>query len=344
MAALTAAPVGAPALHPHDQPVQRGTRQVAAEVNPREQEWHAIAARALRGDLPLWVVLGDSIAQGVGSSTLSRSWVAGGGGPRRRRPSARRRQPEPEWCPGPACARRAAPLLDHLDREPALITCGVGSNDLMRNPHPPSVSARVNELIDVPFTSTIVSTLPAPPASPSGRWVNRSVRRTAERQGLGVADVVPHLVGPCGGWAPDRFHPNDAGYHAWVVAHCLALDLDPEAVPDAWDPHDLDTPPPLPLPLSRGGAVRKRGTGEYGRAMDNVTLEHHDDLAVIRIDDGKANALGHETIGAINAAMTTPPRRRRCAVRAGRQVQCRVRSRSHGAGTGERPGSGAQRG
>ena len=36
---------------------------------------------------------------------------------------------------------------------------------------------------------------------------------------------------------------------------------------------------------------------------DTVSLERTDDIAVIRIDDGKANALGHATIDAINAAL-----------------------------------------
>ncbi len=34
-----------------------------------------------------------------------------------------------------------------------------------------------------------------------------------------------------------------------------------------------------------------------------VTYEAHDGVAVVRIDDGKANALGHEAIGELNAAL-----------------------------------------
>jgi enoyl-CoA hydratase len=36
---------------------------------------------------------------------------------------------------------------------------------------------------------------------------------------------------------------------------------------------------------------------------DTVSVEITDDLAVIRIDDGKANALGHATMDAVNAAL-----------------------------------------
>lgn len=214
-----------------------GTRAIADQVNPREREWFEIASRALVGSLPIWFVLGDSIAQGVGSTHISRSWVARIAGA-----LAADGRPHGIVNVSRSGARSVhvreeqLPLLDELHEEPALITCGVGSNDLMRNPNPPSVSARVNELIDELPEGTIVSTLPAPSVSPSGRWVNRSVAKTARRRGLHIADVVPHLRGPRGAWASDRFHPSDHGYNAWVDAYAHALDLDPAAIPDEWDP------------------------------------------------------------------------------------------------------------
>ena len=214
-----------------------GTRAVASQVNPREAEWRQIAHTALTGGLPLWIVLGDSIAQGVGASSLSRSWVAriAGGLAAQGRPHGIVNLSR-SGARSHHVRHDQLPLLDRLDRPPGIVTCGVGSNDLMRNPHPPSVSARVNELIDMLPTHAIVSTLPAPSVSPSGRWVNRSVRRNAERRGITVADVVPHLVTGRRGWAPDRFHPSDRGYGAWVAAYAEALDLDPEAIPDEYDP------------------------------------------------------------------------------------------------------------
>jgi lysophospholipase L1-like esterase len=217
--------------------VSRGTRAIAQQVNPREAQWRDISRAAIAGSLPLWVVLGDSIAQGVGASSLSRSWVA-------RIAGALEADGRPHGIVNLSRSGARAvhvrhhqlPLLDHLERDPALVTCGIGSNDLMRNPHPPSVSARVSELIDDLPDNTVVSTLPAPAASPSGRWVNRSVRRSAESRNLAVADVVPHLVKGRKAWASDRFHPSDDGYGAWVAAYCEALELDPATIPDEWDP------------------------------------------------------------------------------------------------------------
>jgi lysophospholipase L1-like esterase len=217
--------------------VSAGTRAIADQVNPLELEWREIGAAALTSSLPLWIVLGDSIAQGLGATDISHSWVAriAGGLAAEGRPhaivnlsrsGARSRHVH----------HRQLPLLAELHREPSMITCGVGSNDVMRNPNPPSVSARINELIDALPRQTIISTLPTPSANPPGRWVNRSIRRTAARRGIRVADIAPHLIMGRRAWAGDRFHPSDLGYGAWVEAYRVALDLDPTSIPGAWDP------------------------------------------------------------------------------------------------------------
>ena len=217
--------------------VSPGTRAIADATNPREREWQVITARSLAADLPLWVVLGDSISQGLGSSTLGRSWVARIAGALEAdgrpvgivnlsRSGARSRHVRDEQLA----------LLDMVDRAPTLITCGVGFNDLIRNPHPASVAARVKELIVELPAKTIVSTLPTPSVSRSGRWINGALRQAATDRGIEVADVVPHLVASRRGLATDRFHPSDTGYQAWVTAYCQVLDLDPRAVPDEWQP------------------------------------------------------------------------------------------------------------
>ncbi len=59
-----------------------GVRQVHAQVAPYAKAWDAANATALSGQGPLWVVLGDSTAQGIGapsydersSSSRFRSW------------------------------------------------------------------------------------------------------------------------------------------------------------------------------------------------------------------------------------------------------------------------------
>lgn len=49
--------------------------RTARQVERYAEAWEASNARALAAEGPLWVVLGDSAAQGVGASSYDRGWV-----------------------------------------------------------------------------------------------------------------------------------------------------------------------------------------------------------------------------------------------------------------------------
>src|SRR5688500_10931142 len=52
-----------------------GLRKVQNQIEPYAEAWMAANARELRANGPLWVVLGDSMAQGVGASAYDKGWV-----------------------------------------------------------------------------------------------------------------------------------------------------------------------------------------------------------------------------------------------------------------------------
>ena len=77
-------------------------RSVSATIDPTERRWHELVAQSLaaaEGDHrpPLWVVLGDSTAQGIGASSIDHGWVSrlhalyDAGGPMRSSTRAQRR-------------------------------------------------------------------------------------------------------------------------------------------------------------------------------------------------------------------------------------------------------------
>ena len=69
------------------------------------------------------------------------------------------------------------------------------------------------------------ATLPIGAVSVSGRLVNAMIRREAPEHGFVVADVAARYRPPYRGKvAPDRFHPNGAGYADWAAAFVDALD------------------------------------------------------------------------------------------------------------------------
>jgi hypothetical protein len=52
-----------------------GVGLVENEIKPYAQAWSERNLEALACAGPLWVVLGDSLSQGVGASSIERGWV-----------------------------------------------------------------------------------------------------------------------------------------------------------------------------------------------------------------------------------------------------------------------------
>ena len=76
-------------------------RSVSATIDPTERRWHELVAQSLaaaEGDHrpPLWVVLGDSTAQGIGASSIDHGWVLASTRRCMTRAAPCDRQPEPQ--------------------------------------------------------------------------------------------------------------------------------------------------------------------------------------------------------------------------------------------------------
>ena len=52
-----------------------GIRTVQKQIVPYAMAWRASNEQALLGQAPLWVVLGDSMGQGIGASSYKNGWV-----------------------------------------------------------------------------------------------------------------------------------------------------------------------------------------------------------------------------------------------------------------------------
>jgi lysophospholipase L1-like esterase len=113
--------------------------------------WRAHNEEALRGSGPLWVALGDSTAQGLGAPTPLGGYVG------QVHAELVRHTGEP-WrvvnlsrsgAVAAQVVRRQIPLIDQLPTAPDLVTCGVGSNDILhtspRRVHP-ALSALIGRL------------------------------------------------------------------------------------------------------------------------------------------------------------------------------------------------------
>jgi acyl-CoA thioesterase-1 len=195
--------------------------------------WQANNATARTAEGPLWVVLGDSTAQGVGASSPLHGYVGqvlAALVPRAKQPwrvvnlsrsGARAEQ----------VLADQLPLLEALGQEPELVTCGIGSNDILGT-LPKRLHATLRSLIDRLPRSSVVLDLPFPDrlwtigglCSPYVADVNRTIHTAATGRGLPVAEVSRHFTPPWRGkFAADSFHPNDLGYRHQARAVLAAL-------------------------------------------------------------------------------------------------------------------------
>ena len=192
------------------------------QVDAYAAAWDASNEVALAADGPLWVVLGDSAAQGVGASSPDRGWV---GQVRERLVAA---DPRP-WRVGnlSRSGARTRQLVDvqwpraaELDAD--LVTAVVGGNDALHTPVQQWLRD-VDDLLAVLPPGAVVATVARGVFERKTRRVNDHLRARAAERGLRVADVWAHTGPPYRGLYADGFHPNDAGYRQWADAVCEAL-------------------------------------------------------------------------------------------------------------------------
>ena len=199
-------------------------RRTSAQVDAYAAAWAAANATAREAAGPLWVVLGDSAAQGVGASTHLSGYVgvvrgrleAADGLPWRvlnlSRSGARTREVvDVQW---PAAAGLGADL----------VTAVVGGNDALRTPEQEWLLAARDLCAALP-PGAVVATCPRGVFERKARRVDTVVRACAAERGLRVADLWAHTGPPYRGLYADGFHPNDRGYLQWADALSDALGL-----------------------------------------------------------------------------------------------------------------------
>jgi len=193
--------------------------------------WDAHNDQALAESGPLWVVLGDSTAQGLGAPSPMGGYVGQVLAGLRQRTGERWRVLNLSL--SGALIRDVQ--RDQLPRIPAgagLVTCGIGANDILYST-PAKVLADLRGLIGAVPGGTVVLDLPLP----TGIWgilgrasvpyvarINQAIRQAAAARGLPVAEVSAHFLPPWAGkFGPDNFHPSQDGYRDWARALLTAI-------------------------------------------------------------------------------------------------------------------------
>jgi acyl-CoA thioesterase-1 len=181
---------------------------------------------------PLWVVLGDSTAQGLGAPGPQDGYVG-------QALTQLRRTTGQHWrvinlSVSGALTRdvlaQQIPLV--ADERPDLVTCGAGVNDILFST-PAKLFADLRALLAAVPDNTVLLDLPIL----SGFWgivgrmsvpyvtrINRVVHEVALQRDLPVAEVSAQFIPPWAGkFSCDNFHPSQDGYRDWTRALLAAV-------------------------------------------------------------------------------------------------------------------------
>jgi lysophospholipase L1-like esterase len=207
-----------------------GVAYVDVQARTYADFWTRQNELALATDGPLWVVLGDSTAQGLGASSPLHGYVG-------QVLNALRQTGRP-WrvvnlSRSGAQTRHVLddqlPLAEGLGAE--LVTCGIGNNDILATP-PKRFRSQLREVIERLPSRSVMMDLTVPDrfwtiggvCSPYVAGINQLISTTATGRGLAVAEVSRHARPPWRGLlAPDSFHPNNLGYRRHADALLTAL-------------------------------------------------------------------------------------------------------------------------
>lgn len=188
-----------------------GVAEIESQVGPRADRWDDENELARNEDGPLWVVLGDSSSQGIGASEWQLGWVslvltelrAQSGEPWRvinlSMSGGRFRD----------VTERQIPVLESMLDTPALVTCVIGSNDLMWRRGTRRIAADAEAFMAAIPRGTLLSELGGPGARP--RALNKIFRAGSPDRDITRFNIWRWPSGH-GALAADRIHPSDVGY------------------------------------------------------------------------------------------------------------------------------------
>lgn len=189
-------------------------------------EYNARVLTELAGPGPLWVALGDSTAQGLGAPTPHGGYIG------QALQELRRRTDQP-WrllnlsVSGSLIRDVLVHQLPQMPVAPALVTCGVGANDIFYS-SPNRLFADLRALLAAVPDGTVMLDLPLPvgmwgvfgrAAAPYITRINQVIREAGAERCLPVALVSEQFTPPwVGKFSADSFHPSEDGYRDWTRA------------------------------------------------------------------------------------------------------------------------------
>jgi lysophospholipase L1-like esterase len=197
-----------------------GVRAVQRQVEPYARAWERHNRAAISATGPLWVVLGDSMAQGVGATAYDRGWV---GQLAQSLPEHRLVNLSVYGGRVSDVVERQIPAMRSIGASPDLVTVVIGSNDLISRRLRPLLPEALDEMLALLPPGAVVGTQPG--GRPASVAFNRRLDEAAAAGRIRLAEFRdPRMRSWRGRLSADYFHPNDAGYAgmAEIVGEAVA--------------------------------------------------------------------------------------------------------------------------
>ncbi|MET1038069.1 MAG: GDSL-type esterase/lipase family protein [Aeromicrobium sp.] len=197
-----------------------GVRAVQRQVEPYAHAWERHNRAAVAADGPLWVALGDSMAQGVGASAHDRGWV---GQLAASVPGHRLINLSVYGGRVTDVVERQIPAMRTLGAEPDLVTVVIGSNDLISRRLRAALPDAVAQMLRLLPAGTVIGTQPG--GRPGALEFNRQLDEAAAAGRVRIAEFRdPRMRSWRGKLSRDFFHPNDLGYAGMAEIVAEAID------------------------------------------------------------------------------------------------------------------------
>jgi hypothetical protein len=194
-------------------------------------DWAAANLEARPATGPLWVVLGDSVSQGIGATTRDVGYVGVVHEALRRRDSWRVVNLSRAGAGIADVLGRQLPELAVLTAEQpaALVTCIIGIEDVAR--HTPGLDISLRQVIAALPTGSVIGTIPRIGRGGPNTALDAVIRDEAARHQLRIAELPSNP-----GRGRDHVSLGDVGHGAWARAVLTAIDGPPAEIASTTDP------------------------------------------------------------------------------------------------------------
>lgn len=201
-----------------------GIAAINSTVEPRAQFWDKWNNQTLTKEGPLWVALGDSVTQGIGSSTPATSYVSIILRRLTQRSGLQWRVINLSMSGGRFAdvTNHQLPTMRDNELKPDLVTSIIGSNDVMWRRHKEKIHRDAQEMLNDLPAESFLSKVSRSKKKGRRTVINDAFAEAAKNSHIKLFNAWNWPSGE-GMWAEDRFHPNDHAYR--LIANNLWLAL-----------------------------------------------------------------------------------------------------------------------